>query len=124
MLKYFCIALLICSNTGNIQMLNNFKLYFERSGGFAGMLLKVEFYSSDLPTEEKEKLIALLDNARFFELNTDTVTANSHPDQFQYKISIENKDSTHTVLLAENQVPENWRPLIQYLSRRARMPRK
>lgn len=105
-------------------MLDDFKLYFERSGGFAGMQLKVELNSSDLSNEEKEKLIGLIDTANFFEYKPDTSETKQIPDQFQYRISIETKDSANEIILSENQIPENWQPLIEYLNRKARMSRR
>ena len=102
-------------------MIKDFKIYFERSGGFAGIQLKLELISNELPIEEKNKLIALIDSARFFEYNPENTEVGQHPDQFQYKISIETGDSARSVFLTGNQLPENWQPLIQYLDRKARI---
>jgi hypothetical protein len=104
-------------------MQDNFKLHFERSGGFAGIILSFELNSIDLSLEENNKLKALIDSAYFFDYSDVDSKANL-PDQFQYKISIESEERSHTVNIAENELTENWQPLIQYLNLKARISRK
>jgi hypothetical protein len=64
------------------------RIYFERSGGFAGMRVAVTLDTESLGSEETNELQKLVDTANFFALPpTITTTSPAGVDQFQYKVT-------------------------------------
>lgn len=96
------------------------KIQFERSGGFAGMLLNTTIDSSDLPPEEARALQAELEAADFFNLPAKIDDRSRGADRFQYRITVEEKDRRHTVEFGEAAAPPNLQPLVERLSTLAR----
>jgi hypothetical protein len=94
------------------------RLFFERTGGFAGMKLRRAFDSDELPPGDARRLGALLRQSRFFELPPELQSSSSHsPDRFHYKLTVENEAGIRTVEASEASVPEEMRPLIDWLTR-------
>lgn len=97
-----------------------FHIWFERSGGFAGLSTSVEISSESLGGEEVEKLKKLIDQSGFYEFQTGDSAGGNMPDQFQYRITIESKGEKKMVELNETTMPETFRPLVDYLIQKAR----
>lgn len=101
-------------------MQEHFYICFERSGGFAGISASIEVDSKCLTNEEASKLRQLIDESRFFdECSKDSISGES-PDRFIYKITIRHKGRVKTAKLEEPNVPDRFRPLIRYLTLKAR----
>jgi hypothetical protein len=98
------------------------KIYFERTGGFMGRKVSATLDLDDLPNEQAELLDDLLDEADFFELPAD-LTKPTMPDAFTYNITISTDDRQHSVRCGDTTVPDDLRPLLEELSRQARMQR-
>jgi hypothetical protein len=90
-------------------------IHFERTGGFAGMRKAVSLDSESLSPEEGEKLQKMIDAAGFFDLPAKFPAPKKGADYFQYLITVELEGKKHTVQVTETAVPDNLRPLIQYL---------
>ena len=103
-------------------MKNSFTIYFEQSGGFMGLTISVELNDKILSKDEKEHVHILIEQAKFFELQTET---NDHPlpDQLLYRISVETATQHHTLMVYEHQVTAELKPLVKFLSRKARTRR-
>jgi hypothetical protein len=97
-----------------------FCIFFERSGGFAGITNTVELDSKTLPAEEAEKLEEMIISSGFFEDKDKDMPNSNRPDQFQYKITIEYEGKKQTREFGESSVPESLRPLVHYLTLKAR----
>ncbi len=97
---------------------------FERSGGFAGMLLRAEIDVQELEPHEREEIHRLVAEAGFFELPPRLQSAGGGADRFQYVLSIEEPGGrSHTLEVSEEAVPPDLQPLIErvaYLARRSR----
>jgi len=106
-----------------LSMQDVFHISYERSGGFTGMTTKVEVDSDELTLEEKEKVAKLIEEARFFEFQKADSTSSSVPDQYQYKITVEKDGNKRTIELGESVIPDGFRPLIDYLTQKARSAR-
>jgi len=91
------------------------QIYFERTGGFAGMSKVVSLRTESLPPEEGRKLQEMIDAAGFFDLPSKFPAPKKGADYFQYSITVESDRKKHTVQVADTVVPDNLRPLIQYL---------
>jgi hypothetical protein len=115
---YLVVCLVLISN--NLTFQEPYYIWFERSGGFAGITTSIEIDSKSLSSEDTENLRQLIDQSGFFVYHkTDSIPGNM-PDQFQYKISIACDGIKQTVEFSDSTVPENFRPLLDYLTQKAR----
>jgi hypothetical protein len=100
-------------------MKNTFTIYFEQSGGFTGITISVELNDEILSRDEKEHVHILIEQADFFDLQTNE-TGHPLPDQLIYRISVETATRRHTITVYEQQVTAELKPLIKFLSGKAR----
>jgi hypothetical protein len=98
------------------------KILFERTGGFMGRKVSVSIDLEDLPDEQAEALDEMLDEADFFEL-PDDLTRPAVPDAFTYNITVFSDDEQHSVRVSDATAPDDLRPLLDELSKQARMQR-
>jgi len=99
------------------------RIIFERSGGIMGLKSSLTIKLDDLPLDQAETLRRLLDESNFFKL-TENPPTRPNPDGFQYTLTVETDTAKHTVHTSDTSAPEELRPLLQELSRRARAQRK
>ena len=99
------------------------RIKFERTGGFAGMRIATDVKLEDLPGEQAETIIELLDDMDFDEL-PEQMLDESGPDQFTYKITVETNKGEHTVVTGDSSAPEKLQELLQLLNRLARTRKK
>jgi hypothetical protein len=88
---------------------------FERSGGVIGNELRLDLDLESLADYEAEHLQKLMDEADFFNIPSD-LAANSTPDEFQYVITVEDEDSSHTVRTSDTTMPRALLPLVKELT--------
>ncbi|MGB7873651.1 MAG: protealysin inhibitor emfourin [Anaerolineales bacterium] len=98
------------------------KIFFERTGGFMGRKVNVTIETDDLPDDQAELLNDLVNDAGFFELPADLTKLNM-PDSFTYNITISSDERQHSVRVSDTTAPDDLRPLLDELSRQARMQR-
>ncbi len=92
----------------------------ERSGGFAGMSQRAVIDTDRLDPQERQELLGLVESSGFFETKLDSASSQTGADRFHYSITIERGQQHRTVELGENDIPENWQPLIQRINSLAR----
>ena len=116
------IYLVLCLflSQSSVAVVDHFYLWFERSGGFTGISTMVEIDSRTLQADELEMLESLIDKSGFFQFQKNDTISGNVPDQFQYKITIEKGDERQVVELTESTITESIRPLINYLTQKAR----
>lgn len=95
-------------------------IHFERSGGFAGLRLSHDVDSADLSPEERSELDRLVEAAHFFDLPADVRAPNPGADRFQYRVTLKGGTREHTVAIDEAAIPENARPLLNWLMAKVR----
>ena len=100
------------------------RIKFERTGGFAGMTISRDLKMEDLPQEQAQRLMDLLDNLDFDELPEQMLGTKSLPDQFTYTITVETPRGQHTVVTGDASAPEEMQELLQLLNRLARTRKK
>jgi hypothetical protein len=93
---------------------------FERTGGFAGLKLKTQLDSKDLPDEQSAEFDNLLNEANFFEIPKANTSSQNGPDRFQYKLAVKHNDKEHEINFNEESMPETLKPLVSKLLDRAR----
>lgn len=98
------------------------KILFERTGGFMGRKVSVTIDLDNLSDEQAGLLNDLLDEADFFDLPTD-MTQPAMPDAFTYNITVSSAKGKHSVRVGDATASDDLRPLLDELSRQARMQR-
>jgi hypothetical protein len=102
------------------------KIYYEQSGGFAGIDINTMVNTDSLPSDEVNKLQDLVNKANFFSLNSVSSQPETGADYFHYRITVEMDDNnnkngqekTHTLEIYDP-VPAQLKPLIKYLRSKA-----
>jgi hypothetical protein len=102
-------------------MSEDFKVKFERSGGFTGIRHVLTIDSKSLSVEESHNLLSMIKLSGFFELQGTPAISTGMSDGFIYLISIVTAEINKTVELNETSVPDRLRPLINYFSGKARL---
>jgi hypothetical protein len=99
------------------------KISYQRSGGFAGMLISFDVATETLLMEEAEEIQELVVSSDFFALPAVIPSSTPGADQFQYKLTVEIEEQQHTVEVGDAAIPESLQPLLnklRVLSRTAR----
>ena len=100
------------------------RIKFERTGGFAGMRIATDLELDDLPDDQANSIMELLDDLDFEELPEQMINKDSMPDQFTYTITVKTKKGEHTVVTGESSAPKKMQELLQLLNRLARTRKK
>jgi len=98
----------------------HFHIWLQRSGGFAGMITEIEIDSKDLDTYEVEHLKTMINRSDIFNLAEPVTNSSIMPDQFQYKISMQQDGRKRELDLNEENVPDHLRNLITYILKKGR----
>lgn len=95
------------------------KIYFERTGGFAGLRTSTSLDTDNLPPNESEQLHDICNNINFFNLPSKLESQSGAADLFRYKITIESKDGRHTVETTDISMTPELESLVSFLSDKA-----
>jgi hypothetical protein len=96
------------------------KIYFEQSGGLAGIDDNISINSDSLDPQDASELQHLVDSANFFDLPSEPAAPLRGADYLEYKITIETNDNKkHSIKTTDLTVSPNVAPLIRYLRRKA-----
>ena len=98
------------------------KIYFERSGGFAGISISTMVDIHSLPPDEAHKIQSMIDNAKeFFDLkkSPSLPPPKRAADYFKYKVTVETEQKKYTIETNDITMPPELRPLINYLEKKA-----
>ena len=99
------------------------RILFERTGGFAGLKLRAALEEKSLSPRELRRLHKLLEKSRFFTLPLRMESPGASPDRFQYRLTVEDRNCSHTVQASEDAIPPEMRPLVEWLTTTARQQR-
>lgn len=101
------------------------KIYFERSGGFAGILTRASVDTSSLPSEQAGQIQNMVENANFFNLSPTQPRSKHCPaDYFTYKITVEADDGrSHTLECTDIAMQPSIKPLIDFLGKQVKNSR-
>jgi hypothetical protein len=102
------------------------RIYYEQSGGFAGIDISTTVNTDSLPAEEVNKIQDLVNKSNFFSLNSVSSRPETGADYFHYRITVETDDDNnkngrekrHTLEIYDP-VPAQLKPLIKYLRSKA-----
>lgn len=97
------------------------KIYFERSGGFAGMHIVFSLDTSLLTPEDARGVLDLINKAKFFDLpSSSPPPQKGSADYFQYRLSVETDERKHTVETTDETIQPSLRPVVDFLMDSAR----
>jgi hypothetical protein len=100
------------------------KIYFERSGGFAGNIKRppVEVDTHSLPPDEANEIQGMIDNAKeFFDLKKSSPPPKRAADFYKYKITIQTEEGKqNTIETNDITKPSELVPLINYLTEKSK----
>jgi hypothetical protein len=101
------------------------RIRLERAGGFLPSATKLDhtINSEELSPSEIEVLERLIAEAGIEELGTQQAPQKARPDASYYRLTIEDKDASHSVKASDADMPSALRPLITWLTTRAQKPR-
>lgn len=91
------------------------KISYRRTGGFAGMVMRYEFDTDSLSTEDAEELTRMVDSVKFFALPSEIPSTGAGADQFEYRLTVETEGQQHTVEVGDAAVPDDLWPLLNKL---------
>ncbi len=93
------------------------KILYRQTGGFAGLVKSLRLDFDELSADDRELVHSLLEGAHFFDLPEPV--ARAMPDEEQYAITVDEQYRSRTFIVNKSAVPEDLRPLIRYLAKRA-----
>jgi len=93
------------------------RIFFARTGGFAGRKLEGFLDSSELPLSQARLLKKLLKQSNFFDLPPVLESGAPGADRFNYRVTVETEQGRHTVEAQEAAIPGSMRPFLDFLAR-------
>ena len=88
---------------------------FERSGGVVGNEIYLDLDLDSMPADNVERLLKLVEKADFFNIPTNLGMASS-PDEFQYKVTVDDGSNYHSVRATDTTMPKSLFPLVRELT--------
>ncbi|MEB3177427.1 MAG: protealysin inhibitor emfourin [Nostocaceae cyanobacterium] len=96
------------------------RISFERSGGFAGIIMSTTVDTANMTANEASQVKQLVEVADFFNLAAVITSPQAQYDRFQYRVTVEDNNKQNTVVVGESAIPGNLRPLIDWLTAAAK----
>lgn len=102
------------------------KIYFERTGGFAGLRFCLNLDTESLPEDQAKTLSDLIHKGNVFNLSLSHKSrvcrqaGGFAPDSFIYTLRLENGQKEHTLSFSTATAPESLQPLIEWLTHEAK----
>jgi emfourin len=96
------------------------KVEMRRSGGFAGRTTKVHLDTADMPPAEAARLIQLVTTVDLSRLNVARGAPSAGADLMRYDLVIENGVDRWEGTVSDPSIPNELRPLLQFLTAAAR----
>jgi|SRR5215472_12042427 hypothetical protein len=100
------------------------RVYFESSGGLAGMYRSATIDTDSGNPEDEIKLRDLITDSDFFNLPSESPRPKpGSADYLHYKITVESEGLSHTVSTNDTTLPPRLFPLISFLQSKAKIGR-
>jgi hypothetical protein len=96
------------------------RIKFERTGGFAGIRLAADFNTSDLPADQAQQVLGLLNDMNFDKLPEQIAGNPQMADGFNYSITVSTGTQEHTVTTSDAGAPPKMGSLLELLTQIAR----
>ena len=92
------------------------KVSVVRGGGLAGLVQTTTADSETLAPDDADRLRRTVDEAGFFALPGDAPRSPGAADRFDYAVTVEDDDRSHTVRRTEADLPDGLGALIAWVS--------
>ena len=93
------------------------RIRLERFGGVVGRKIQKELDTDGLPANDALRLKHLLQESKFFHLPPKMQASTPGADRFNYILTVQSAGRAHTVEMAEEAVPKEVRPLLEWILR-------
>lgn len=101
------------------------RVFFERSGGFAGLKMSVEIDTDTLSDDEANLLRQQVSQADIDNLPKPGSIPSHGADRFQYVVKVETDDGkVHSATARDGAIPAALQPLLDFLQKKARQKQK
>jgi hypothetical protein len=91
------------------------RIILKRSGGFAGIQTAASLDLEKLPEKKAAEARLLIEKSKFFDLPKTVRAKRPEPDRFQFDVTIEDGDRSHTVSIAEEAASKDLKLLLSWL---------
>jgi len=88
---------------------------FERSGGVVGNEVDFELGLDNLPPDQADRVMKMVEKADFFNIPSN-LSMSATPDEFHYKVTVDNGNEQHTVRATDTTMPKTLQPLVRELT--------
>ena len=88
---------------------------FERSGGVTGHEIYLNLDLDGMTQSDADRLRNLVEKADFFNIPPN-LGMTASPDEFQYKVTVDNGSAHHSVRTTDTTMPRSLSPLIRELT--------
>jgi hypothetical protein len=87
---------------------------FECTGGFANLRLKFNLHTDELPQEQADEILALVDASGYFSIQSHDVApaTTGPPDVFHYKVSLTDGHRKKSLYCNDMSAPVELHPLL------------
>jgi hypothetical protein len=101
------------------------KIYFERSGGLAGINDRIVLDTSSMPPDEVKRAQQLIDNSNFFNLPSKSLPPKpGSADYLNYKITVQTDEREHKIQTNDITMPSELEPFINFLEEKVQSTKK
>jgi hypothetical protein len=101
------------------------KIYFERSGGLAGVNDRLVLDTVSMPPDEAKHVQQLIDSSNFFNLPSKSSPPKpGSADYFNYKITVQADQREHKIQTNDITIPQELEPLINFLEEKVQSGKK
>jgi hypothetical protein len=88
---------------------------FERSGGVVGNEVYFEVELNSLEPDQASRLMNMVEKADFFNIPSN-LSMSTTPDEFHYKVTVDNGGEHHIVRATDTTMPKTLQPLVRELT--------
>lgn len=96
------------------------RIKFERTGGFAGIRFAADIELDEMPKDQAQQILELLDDMDFDELPEQILGSQQVADGFSYSITVITEKREQTVTTSDTAAPKKMEPLLEILTTIAR----
>jgi len=92
------------------------KIFFQRSGGIAGMVIEASLDTASLGAEKSGELLRLVESANALSLPEKLSGPAGSADDFEYQLVIDDGKKKHSVVFDGRAMPAELKPLVRWLT--------
>ena len=96
------------------------RIKFERTGGFAGIRFAADLELDELPKDQAQHILELLDDLDFTNLPEEMLGSQQVADGFVYSITVISEKQEYTVTTTDTAAPDKMEPLLNLLTQATR----